>query len=87
MLDRNQLYILLKTIDTDWIEYNIIDTNNIIEQLIKDNLYLQDELDIVKGTIELADKVTKKLYRENKKLKNTLSKYNADQEQKRNTVD
>lgn len=77
-MEREKLYLLQDTIDVDWIEDNAYDAYIIISELIKDNLWMQDKLQINTEVLELANKVTKQLNKENKKLKKDIDKITSN---------
>lgn len=76
MITREQLKLIIETIDVDWINEHDIDTYELISKLCSEMSIMMDKLDFQSELLKGFDIVMKKLNKENKKLHKELNTKN-----------
>jgi len=76
MITREQLKLIIETIDVDWINEHDIDTYELISKLCSEMSIMMDKLDFQLELLKGFDVVMKKLNKENKKLHKELNTKN-----------
>ena len=76
MITREQLNLIIETIDVDWINEHDIDTYELISKLCSEMSAMMDKLDFQSELLKGFDVVMKKLNKENKKLHKELNTKN-----------